>query len=106
MLDALLDLVLPARCAACPAPARLLCSGCRPALATAPDLRVLPDGLVVALAGPYRGPVRSALLAHKERQRIGLAAPLGEALAVAVRVLDPGGPVLLVPVPSARDVVR
>jgi predicted amidophosphoribosyltransferase len=40
---------------------------------------------VAYAAAPYRDAVRAALLAHKERGALGLAAPLGAALAGAVR---------------------
>ena len=39
-------------------------------------------------AAAYDGPVRGALLAHKERGRLALAGELGRLLAAAVRVLD------------------
>jgi predicted amidophosphoribosyltransferase len=79
----------------------------------------------VYAAAPYADEVRAALLAHKERGVLALTAPLGAALAGAVRAglrearAAPGGagagdaggprargPVLLVPVPSARRTVR
>ncbi|AZS72145.1 phosphoribosyltransferase [Streptomyces lydicus] len=52
---------------------------------------------------PYADEVRAVLLAHKERGALRLAEPLGAVLAGAVRGLRAGGgPLLLVPVPSAR----
>jgi predicted amidophosphoribosyltransferase len=69
-----------------------------------------PEGLpVVSAAVAYEGVVRRVLLAHKERGALGLAGPLGGALAAAVRHGDGArgpGPVVLVPVPSARRAVR
>ena len=55
-------------------------------------------------AGAYGGPLRGALLAHKERGRLALAAPLGVLLAGTVDALR--SPAVLVPVPSARAAVR
>lgn len=129
----LTDLVLPADCAGCGRPRVALCAGCRAALCGAPR-RVRPDpeprGLpVVHAAAPYGEAVRAVLLAHKERGALPLAGVLGEALAGAVlaglRAAEvdgaagvatdravafpgqvPAGPVLLVPVPSARRSVR
>ena len=152
----LTDLVMPAECGGCGRPRAVLCDGCRAALVGAAPCRVRPEpepaGLpAVHAAAPYTDEVRAVLLAHKERGALPLAAPLGEALAGAVRAaleaaLPPcpaeryaapqgrsgrgrgvgageregweaggpsgrragpaDGPVLLVPVPSARRVVR
>ncbi|MEB8336499.1 ComF family protein, partial [Streptomyces endophyticus] len=86
--------------------------------------RPAPPGMPVVFgAVPYRNAVRAVLLAHKERGALGLARPLGAALAGAVRaaLMDGGagwgdgygrapggalGPVTLVPVPSAPRAVR
>ncbi|MGV9984728.1 ComF family protein [Streptomyces olivaceus] len=123
----LTDLVLPAECGGCGDGRAVLCPRCRTALGGAAPRRVRPvpepPGLpVVHAAAPYADEVRAALLAHKERGMLALTAPLGAALAGAVRAglwesgagdgdgfSGPGrGPVpaLLVPVPSARRAVR
>ncbi|MGI5394584.1 ComF family protein [Streptomyces sp. CA-251251] len=122
------DLVLPAECGGCGRVRAVLCGGCSRALSGAAPSRVRPvpepPGLpVVHAAARYADEVRAALLAHKERGALALTAPLGAALAGAVRAGlreargDAGGtatptgsagrgPVLLVPVPSARRAVR
>ncbi|MCH0543068.1 ComF family protein [Streptomyces sp. MUM 203J] len=113
-------LVLPADCAGCGHPRTALCDACAWALHGRPAARVRPAPAPAGLpevwaAAPYQDAVRAMLLAHKERGALGLARPLGKALAGAVRGLAgagrglgaPGGPaVMLVPVPSARRVVR
>ncbi|MER7816942.1 ComF family protein [Streptomyces sp. NPDC096153] len=108
-------LVLPAVCAGCGAARTVLCEECAEALA-GPPARARPcpepQGLpVVFAAARYEGAVRSVLIAHTERGALGLARPLGAALAGAVRAATPEGraergPLLLVPVPSARRAVR
>ncbi|MET7381068.1 ComF family protein [Streptomyces sp. NPDC005526] len=126
----LTDLVLPTECGGCGRPRTVLCPECRAALSGAAPCRVRPlpepPGLpAVHAAAPYTDEVRAMLLAHKERGVLALSGPLGAALAGAVRAglragltadrggragarADPGagGPVLLVPVPSARRAVR
>ncbi|MEU0087324.1 ComF family protein [Streptomyces sp. NPDC006274] len=109
-------LVLPAACGGCGAPRTQLCAECARLLhgRTARRARPVPEpaGLpMVHAAAPYTDSVRAVLLAHKERGALGLAGPLGLALAGAVRaaVADTavsGGPLLLVPVPSAPGAVR
>lgn len=107
---ALLDLVLPRTCAGCRAPGRALCGACADDLAGRPHVtrpRPCPPGLpLLTAAATYDGVVRAVLLAHKEHGRTGLARPLGAALAGAVALLRPPAGSLLVPVPSARAVVR
>ncbi|WP_280866644.1 ComF family protein [Streptomyces sp. SAI-127] len=136
----LTDLVLPAECGGCGRPRTVLCPECRAALDGAAPSRARPvpepPGLpVVHAAARYADSVRAVLLAHKERGSLGLAGPLGTALAGAVSaavreayepggggfasgrprgsreggygaLVGPGVPVLLVPVPSARRAVR
>ncbi|MFF9339432.1 MULTISPECIES: ComF family protein [unclassified Streptomyces] len=131
------ELVLPSACEGCGAPRTALCAECAGVLAGAGAgegggggrVRPLPEpeGLpVVHAAVPYEGVVRTLLIAHKERGALGLAGPLGAALAGAVEAAvgagDGGGgaraagglggagegqrPLLLVPVPSSRRSVR
>jgi predicted amidophosphoribosyltransferase len=117
----LTDLVLPTDCAGCGAPRTVLCPRCRAALYGRAPRRVRPvpepAGLpVVHAVAPYAEEVRALLLAHKERGALALVGALGAALAGAVRAGLGGtgagaaaarfGPVLLVPVPSARWAVR
>ncbi|KUN03207.1 ComF family protein [Streptomyces canus] len=97
----LTDLALPAECGGCGRPRTVLCPECRAALDGAAPSRVRPEpeprGLpVVHAAARYADSVRAVLLAHKERGALGLAGPLGTALAGAVRaavreVCGPGG---------------
>lgn len=119
-----MDLVVPADCAGCGQARTALCVRCGRALYGGVPRRVRPSpeppGLpAVYAAAPYADEVRAVLLAHKERGALGLAAPLGRALAGAVRAgrrqvepaaggspQDPSGCWLLVPVPSARRAVR
>ncbi|SEN58549.1 ComF family protein [Actinacidiphila rubida] len=104
-------LVLPVDCAGCGRPRTELCERCQRLLGGAASARRVrpapePHGLPpVWAAGRYGDEVRAVVLAHKERGALGLARPLGTALAGAVRRMGAPGPVLLVPVPSARRAV-
>ncbi|MEV1043896.1 ComF family protein [Streptomyces sp. NPDC049916] len=108
----LCGLVLPVACAGCGRPRSDLCAACEAALHGTPPRRVRPSprppGLPpVHAAAPYENAVRGVLLAHKERGALGLARALGRALAGGVRAgtgrSGGPGPLLLVPVPSARS---
>lgn len=111
MLAALLDLVLPTACAACAHPGRELCVECEAELlapvlgrhSPSPRPAGLPD---LAIARSYDAVARAALLAHKERGRLRLVRPLGEALGAALRALELPETTLVVPVPSSRAAVR
>ncbi|MFD5033740.1 ComF family protein [Streptomyces sp. NPDC058220] len=107
-------LVLPVACGGCGSARTPLCGDCGRALYGTWPCRVRPvpepAGLpAVHAAAPYEDAVRAVLLAHKERGALGLAGPLGRALAGAVQAAAPPGtgvaPLLLVPVPSTRRAV-
>ncbi|HWL38023.1 MAG TPA: phosphoribosyltransferase family protein [Frankiaceae bacterium] len=112
MLSALLDLLLPRTCAGCGrvltgAGRALLCTTCALVLAARP-VRALPTppppGLPrVWTVAAYDSPVREVVVAHKERGRLGLSAPLGAALA---RAASCARPEVLVWVPSRRAALR
>ncbi|MER7130502.1 ComF family protein [Streptosporangium saharense] len=106
MPTALLDLVLPPRCAGCDAAGALVCPRCAALLHGEPERRTpdpSPPGLPECWsAADYTGAVRRALLAYKELGRTALAAPLAGALALAVAEAAGRRPVVLVPVPSSR----
>ena len=106
----IVGLVLPVACGGCGRPRTELCEECASGLASLP-CRVRPAPEPVGLpevhaAAPYENAVRAMLLAHKERGALGLAGALGGALAAAVRAgagqVGEAGPLLVVPVPSAR----
>ncbi|MER7050368.1 ComF family protein [Streptomyces jumonjinensis] len=108
-------LVLPIACGGCGLPRTPLCEECAQELhgPGARRARPLPEpaGLPeVYAAAPYADAVRAMLLGHKERGVLGLARPLGAALAGAVRAAVAPAvrevPLLLVPVPSSRRAVR
>jgi predicted amidophosphoribosyltransferase len=102
---ALVDLVLPADCAGCGAPAAPWCPGCSARLGPA-SWASLPGGLRVHAAGRYTGPLRTALLRYKERGRRDLAGPLAELLRPALGEVGCSAEVWLVPAPSRPSAAR
>ncbi|MCG5218452.1 phosphoribosyltransferase family protein [Streptosporangium soli] len=110
MLGDLLDLVLPQRCGGCDAPGAVLCAGCTAELCWEPRARMpspSPPGLPECWsAAVYEGAVRRAIIAYKERGRTALARPLARAVAATIAAAAPEGPVVVVPVPSARSARR
>ena len=110
MWSALLDLVLPRVCPGCgasllgraPVCARCLAALAEPAVRAAP--RPCPAGLPPTWAvAAYDAPVRDLVVAHKERGRLALSAPLAVALA---RAAARSRPDVLVWVPSSRRAIR
>ena len=121
--DAGRDLALGSACVGCGRPGRPLCSACEASLPRVGRLSwptPAPAGLAPPYAaGAYDGLLKVLVLQHKERGALALAAPLGRVLADVVDSLvgrvtcsprdGPGAaraPVVLVPVPSRRGVVR
>lgn len=115
MWSTLIDLALPVTCPGCGTPERW-CRACAGELEGRPR-RVLPPTTEIELAVPpayaltrYRGPVRAAILAAKERGRRDLPALLGMALGaglarlVAISVLM--SPLWLVPAPTRPAAAR
>ncbi|WP_410653901.1 ComF family protein [Amycolatopsis sp. lyj-112] len=109
----LLDLLIPARCAACGKPGAPCCTTCQTAWGSLSEIARGPtSGLVPAYAlARYADEARRLILAYKERGRRDLAPYLGRAVAEAL----PHLPCLphatatghcLVPVPSRRHASR
>lgn len=111
MLDAAADLAWGGSCAGCGRPGPVCCPTCADAVrALVP--RPLPEvaGCPATWArGDYAEELRAVILACKERQGLGLVPLLGELVlgsaAALLRERWAGGPLLLVPVPSARATV-
>jgi predicted amidophosphoribosyltransferase len=109
------DLVFGRVCAGCGQYPGLLCGACTDELVGPPAVRTLAGegGIPVAGAASYAGVVGGIIIAHKERGRLGLSKPLGDALAVAVTAAADAGcsgcgdrQMAVVPVPSRRATVR
>ncbi|GGM87010.1 hypothetical protein GCM10010106_37790 [Thermopolyspora flexuosa] len=112
LLGPLLDLLLPQRCAGCGDTAGPLCVDCAAGLAGRPGPHrpcPAPAGLPECwTATAYAGAARRLILAYKERGRTALAPALAACLAAVTAAAVPyrTGPVVLVPVPSARAARR
>lgn len=115
-MHALLDLVLPARCAGCGVAGRVICVDCTWRFAAPARLAMpspSPAGLPATYAvTAYAGPARDVVLAYKEEGVVGLQRVLGGALARAVAAAlgastpDCRAPVWLMPVPSTKAARR
>jgi predicted amidophosphoribosyltransferase len=116
--DAASDLLLGGRCAGCDRPGRRLCPACV-SVCVARPVEAWPDPTPLGLVAPapvlpmtgatYEGRIRELIVAAKEHGRFGLVRPLGRMLAAPVEsVVDRLGlaSCVLVPMPSARAVVR
>lgn len=111
----MLDLVLPAECGGCRAPATDWCATCAGVLEVRPDEPhvVSPrtdPGVPVWSLGHYAGPRRRAIVAFKEHGRRDLAGPLARALALGIHHLLGWGlldlPCTVVPAPTRRSAAR
>lgn len=82
LLESLLALLFPERCAGCKRTGALLCTHCRSAIELYTDtLNALPGVDGVSIAYVYRDPLRTAIHQLKYRRRRRVAQPLGELLA-------------------------
>ncbi|XVQ87536.1 ComF family protein [Microbispora siamensis] len=114
MPPALLDLILPPRCAGCGAPGAPACPSCTAELLREPAPRPPdppPPGLPDCWsATAYDGAARRMILACKERGRTALVPVLAASVSACVTAWAAGGgahrEVWLVPVPSARAASR
>lgn len=115
--DAARDLVLGSSCSGCGTPGRVLCADCDALLPRRGRLSwptPTPPGLAPPFAaGAYDDLLKVLVNDHKEHGVFALAGPLGRVLGDVVHELVTGlsgqerdGPVVLVPVPSRRAVVR
>jgi predicted amidophosphoribosyltransferase len=112
------DLLLGANCHGCGTPGWGTCPRCRRRLAQQQPFATVPDpcppGFPTTVASaPYDRLLQRLIIAHKERQALGLSRLLGDRLAVSVsgllrlvghRATD--AVIVLVPVPSAARAVR
>lgn len=103
VIDELLDLLLPTRCALCDSLGSAMCSRCAVDFQFAPAV-VVRDGLIGVVAANYGAKEQKVLHAFKENGQTSLAAFLAEPLA---KILSPWvtsveSP-MLVPVPSSRE---
>lgn len=110
MWQSLADLVLPGGCAGCGASGAPWCAPCAAQIGAggARTLTgILPGARPVIVAGRYRGPLRTALLRYKERNRRDHAGELARLLADALGSFRPApGELWLVSAPSRAPAAR
>jgi predicted amidophosphoribosyltransferase len=111
ILGDLLELLLPQLCAGCGRSPALLCAPCMAVLTQNTPRPAWPATVPRGLPRPwaaasYEGPVRSIIVAHKERGRTPLADPLGVALAGAIKTALTRPNATVVPAPSSRVALR
>jgi ComF family protein len=111
------DLLLGASCHGCGVPWWGVCPDCRQLLSARRPRWIRPEPCPAGFpptvtASAYDPVLRGLINAHKERQALGLTAVLASRLAGCIHVLlaevghGADEPVVLVPVPSATQVVR
>jgi predicted amidophosphoribosyltransferase len=102
MARTLVELAVGRRCLECAAPGLPWCESCLRASVDVHACRT-PQGVDVCAGAHYEGPVRRAIVSHKEIGQLSLAAPLARLLVAAM-----GQPaaVMIAPVPSLRQAVR
>lgn len=121
-LRAMIELAAPSDCAGCAVAGSRWCERCDAELTGTPPRQwwptPSPPGMPATWTGPaYQGPVRAAVVAWKEQDRVHLtrhlAPVLGAGVAAAVRgsvehqqALLRGEPIAVVPAPSARSSSR
>ncbi|GED99497.1 ComF family protein [Gordonia crocea] len=111
---ALADLVAPVVCGGCGTPETPWCPRCARSLADVPRLvePATPVAAAVWVLGPYRGPLRAAIIAVKEHGRRDLVDPIGHSLARAAvtlfrwRELPDAPRLVLVPAPTRAVAAR
>ncbi|HEU4323041.1 MAG TPA: ComF family protein [Roseiflexaceae bacterium] len=109
LIERLLGLLFPDRCAACRRAGDLFCAGCRALLVPYGDeARATPAGLVaVRIAFTFEGPLREAIHALKYARRRRMAGPLGALMAAHLRSAPlPAQTLLPVPLHPARQAER
>lgn len=115
------DLVLPRTCPGCAAPGTW-CAACAATIAGRPRAVILPDTMLDAFSAAgaplpavhalarYRGPIRAAVIAGKERGRRDLPPLLGAALGRGLARLQDAGVLpprcVIVPAPSRLAAAR
>lgn len=103
LINLLLDLIFPDRCAGCGGAGGLFCSRCRAVLQPYPD-EDTPAGLDGAtVARIYAGPLRPAMHRLKYGRKRRIAEPLGDLLATALEIApQPADALIAVPLHTER----